>query len=662
LLETSMLFNVAIIFIAALIGGMIAETLKQSPLIGYMLGGVLAGPYVTGLICNIELVHGFADIGVILLMFTLGIEFSLSRLKAIKGFAVGGALLQVAAVVGLSILLGGWMGLSAYESLFLGCTLSISSTMIVLRVLTDHGEMNSLHGQLMVGILIAQDLIVILMVSVLPSLQSFSPEIIPQLLKDLVLAAVIIAAVLYLAPKIIPMVLERVAQGSNNDIFLILALSMGLGVAVLAQAMGLSVSLGAFLAGLFISESEYAHEILGKIISLRDAFVILFFVSVGMMVNPLTLFQNLPLLLLALLLIIPGKFIVFYTISRLFKYKSRVSFYTAMGMLQTGEFSFVMAKMGLDQQLISTPLYNVILASSLISILLTPLFFNLAPGIYRRLQQNMFLQRILSDPEIDLADLPGNALCDHVIVCGYGRVGGQVGRALQQLQIPFLVIEYDHTAIAKLRQARIPYIYGDASSQMVLEYANAAHARMAVLALPDTLANQQVINGLKKYNNQLLILSRAHNYWEKKKLYEMGATEVIQPEEEAGLQMVRHMILHLQPDTYNVVDYLEDLYFKDYHEIMRHQKTPQSEDEILKIRTFQMGDSHLNGLAIRDSGIREATGCSVVTIKRADGEIIINPHSHEILKTTDTLIMMGSLPQLELFSQYIAGQELPVSS
>lgn len=651
--ETSMLFNVAIIFIAALIGGMIAEALKQSPLIGYMLGGILAGPYVSGMISDIEMIQGFADIGVILLMFTLGIEFSLARLSTIKGYAVGGGLLQVAAVVFLSVLLGGFMGLSTYESLFLGCTLSISSTMIVLRVLSDHGEMNSLHGQLMIGILIVQDLIVILMVSVLPSLQAFSPEVVPQLVKNLLIAAVIITVVLYLAPKIIPMFLEKAAQGSNNDIFLIMALSLGLGVAVLAQAMGLSVSLGAFLAGLLISESDYAHEILSKIISLRDAFVILFFVSVGMMVNPLALFQNLPLLLLALLLIIPVKFIIFYMISRLFKYKSRVSFYIAMGMMQTGEFSFVMAKMGLDQHLIGSPLYNVILASSLISILLTPLFFNLAPGIYRHLQQSRLLQRILFDPETDFAGFEGNSLSDHVIICGYGRVGGQVGRALQQLQIPYLVIEYDHTAISKLRHEHIPYIYGDASSPLVLGYANAAQARMAILALPDTLANQQVINGLKKYNGKLLIISRAHNYWEKRKLYEMGATEVIQPEEEAGLQMVRHMILHLQPDTYNVVDYLEDLYFKDYHEIIRHQKPPQSEDEVLKIRTITLGDSHLNGLAIRHSGIRETTGCSVVTIKRTNGEIIINPHSNEIMKTGDVLIMMGSLPQLEVFGKYI---------
>jgi CPA2 family monovalent cation:H+ antiporter-2 len=331
-----------------------------------------------------------------------------------------------------------------------------------------------------------------------------------------------------------------------------------------------------------------------------------------------------------------------------------------MGMMQTGEFSFVLARIGLDQELISATLYNVILASSLISILLTPLFYNLAPAVYRRLQHSKIFQKVFPDPETDFSGIEENTLCDHVIICGYGRVGGQVGRALKQMQIPYLVIEYDHTAISKLRAEGIPYIYGDAASQLVLEYANAAQARMAVLALPDTMTNQQVIHGLQKYNDKLLIISRAHNYWEKRKLYEMGVTEVIQPEEEAGLQMVRHMILHLQPDSYNVIDYLEDLYFKDYHEIMRHQNPPQTEDEVLKIRTYKLEDSHLIGLAIRASGIREATGCSVVTIKRADGEIIINPHSNEIIKTGDTLIMMGSLSQLDVFNNYIFDKNLAV--
>lgn len=655
--ETSVLFNIAVIFIAALIGGLVAEALKQSPLIGYILGGILAGPYVSGAINDLTIIQGFADIGVILLMFTLGIEFSLTQLSRVKKVAIGGGLLQVIVVVFLAAVLGQFMGLTVYQSFFLACALSISSTMIVLRVLGDQGELNSVHGQIMIGMLIVQDLAVILMVSVLPSLHRFNPQEIPHLLFTFSIAALLIFLILFLAPRIIPLLLERAARGSNNDIFLILALSLGLGVAVLAQALGLSVSFGAFLAGLIITESDYVHEILGKIVSLRDAFVILFFVSVGMMVNPQALFQNWQLLIMALVIIIPLKFIVFFVITCLFGYQTRIAFYVGMGMVQTGEFSFVMAKIGLDKQLISPAIYNVILASTLISILLTPLFFKIAPGLYKKLQQVRWLSGIFFDPEIDLQGFAENELNNHVIICGYGRVGYQVGNALQQLQVPYMVIEYDHTAISKLREQQIPYIYGDAANELVLKHAFPAQASLAILALPDMFTNQQVIRGLKKYNQDLKILSRAHNYWEKKTLYEVGAMEVIQPEEEAGLQMVRHMILHLNLQTGSVVEYLENLYFKDYHEIMRHQAPLNTDEEPLKIRSFVIHNSPVCGLKLRDSGIREASGCSIVTIKRKDGEIIINPHSTEFINPGDTLIVMGSNVQLEAFGKSILQED-----
>lgn len=657
-METAILFNIAIIFIAALVGGMVAEAFKQSPMIGYIGGGILAGPYVSGTINNLSLIQGFADIGVILLMFTLGIEFSLSQLARVKRVAVGGGLLQVLIVVILAVALGKMMGLTSYQSFFLACAFSISSTMIVLRVLSDQGELNSVHGQIMIGMLIVQDLVVIIMVSILPSLQNFSPENIPQLIRTFSIAALLIILILFLAPKIVPRLMERAARGSNNDIFLILALSLGLGVAVLAQTVGLSVSLGAFLAGLLITESDYAHEILGKILSLRDAFVILFFVSVGMMVNPYALFQNWQLLIMALIIIIPLKFLVFFCITRFFGYQSQISFYVGMGMMQTGEFSFVMAKMGLDKQLITPELYNVILASTLISILLTPLFIARAPVIYRRLQQVAWLQAIFHNSQINLAGYDDKQFNNHVIVCGYGRVGYQVGSALQQLQVPYVVIDYNHKAITNLREQQIPYIYGDAANELVLANAFPANASLAILALPDAVTNMRVIHALKKHNNELRVLSRAHSYWEKQKLYESGAMEVIQPEEEAGLQMVRHMILHLNLQAESVLEYLENLYFKDYHEIMRHQNMVSPEEESLKIMTFELKeDSGLCSLSLRNSMIREVSGCSVVTIKRSDGNIVINPHSNEMLAAGDTLIVMGNHEQLEEFSRSIMKED-----
>lgn len=343
-MATPVIIDICIIFLAALIGGLVAERLRQSPVVGYILGGILVGPYVMGMVGDLEVIQDFSEIGVILLMFTLGIEFSLTRLEKVRRVAVLGGVIQIAATILIGMGVGYAAGLPLYHALFLGCVVSISSTMIVLKALGDQGEVNSLHGQVMLGILIVQDLAVILMVSLLPELREFSIENLPILLFSLARSLAFVLVMVYLARRVVPVIMNHVAQSSNTDAFLILALTMGIGVAVLSHAVGLSLSLGAFLAGLVISESEYVHEIVGKIVSLRDAMVILFFVAVGMLVNPAGLFRDWVALVILLSVIMPVKFLILFSITRMFGYHSRIAFYVGMGMMQTGEFSFVLAK------------------------------------------------------------------------------------------------------------------------------------------------------------------------------------------------------------------------------------------------------------------------------------------------------------------------------
>lgn len=635
---------------------MIAGVLRQSALVGYILGGILVGPYAAGLVQDLSLVSQFADIGVILLMFTLGIEFSFSRLNEVKKIAVLGGILEVVLVVLLGVGLGQLLGLSMVESLFLGCVTAISSTMIVLRVLGEEGELNSLHGQVMLGILIVQDLAVVVMVSLLPKLGDLGATELPALGASLGIAILLVLATIYLAQKVLPVLMDRLARENNNDVFLLFALTLGLGIATLAGALGLSVSLGAFLAGLMISESDYAHEILGKIISLRDALVILFFVSVGMMVHPSSLFANLGLLAAVLVLVIPVKFLVVFFITRSFRYHSRVAFYAGMGLMQTGEFSFVLAKLGMDNQLISPQLYNVILAASLFSILLTPLFTRIAPHWYHQLRKLSALKWLFPEPELETAEDNAGGLSQHVILLGYGRMGHHVGLALQQFKLPFVVIEYDYHVIERLRNGGISYIYGDASNPHVLEKASPETARLAILALPDSLVNQMVLRTLLQKNPSLRVICRAQNHREEQLMFESGAYEVVQPEEEAGLQMVRQVILGLDLPPDDVVEYLENMYLKDYHEIIYQQDSEQS--EALKVRNFKVeAGSPFAGKTLRESRIREETGCSVVTILTGDGATIANPHSSATVSPGDTLIIMGSPTQLLAFSYLNQGHE-----
>lgn len=651
-MATPVIIDICIIFLAALIGGLVAERLRQSPVVGYILGGILVGPYVMGMVGDLEVIQDFSEIGVILLMFTLGIEFSLTRLEKVRRVAVLGGVIQIAVTILIGMGVGYAAGLSLYHALFLGCVVSISSTMIVLKALGDQGEVNSLHGQVMLGILIVQDLAVILMVSLLPELREFSLENLPILLFSLARSLAFVLVMVYLARKVVPVIMNHVAQSSNTDAFLILALTMGIGVAVLSHAVGLSLSLGAFLAGLVISESEYVHEIVGKIVSLRDAMVILFFVAVGMLVNPTSLFRDWVALVILLSVIMPVKFLILFSITRMFGYHSRIAFYVGMGMMQTGEFSFVLAKLGMDNQLIPPSLYNLILASSILTIVFTPLFISAAPRWYYRLREMRALHRLFPEPDLGESEVDVTSLDGHVIICGFGRVGHNIGAALQQLGLKFICIDYDYLVIKELSNRGIPFVYGDASNEMVLLHARPDRARLAVVALPDVFSNRQAVHNLLKINPSLVVLARAHSQWEKEILYQQGATEVVQPEMEAGLQMVRHIILHMNLPADAVDRYLETLYIKEYHDIMHKKVQDSMRAPALKVREYAIGERMpLAGTSLLNSGIRESTGCNVVTIKKANGEVLLNPSSDEVLEAGDLVIVMGTSSQLMEFAR-----------
>jgi len=651
-MATSLVFDAVIVFVAALVGGYIADRVRQSPVIGYILGGIVVGPYVMGLVRDQPIIGDLAEVGVILLMFTLGIEFSLSRLEKVRKIALLGGFIQIVSIILVGLAAGRLLGYSVYHSLFMGCVLSISSTMIVLRSLSERGELNSLHSQIMLGILIVQDLAVILMVALLPSLQDVSLRALPGILFLLVKTIVFVLVIVYLAQKVVPLIMERLARSSSSDIFLILALAMGLGIAAVSHSFGLSLSLGAFLAGIVISESDYAHEIMGKITSLRDAFVVLFFVSVGMMVDPASLVGNWSELLVLLAIIVPVKLVVVFAIARLFGYHSKVSFYVGMGLVQTGEFSIVLGNLGLSQALIPPNLYNAILASALITILVSPYFIKSAPFWYHRLRARKALRFIF--PETEKVELVAGEpeLKDHAILCGYGGVGVKVAAALRQLQLPLVVIDYDFHAVNHLAANDIPYIYGDAANEIVIGHAHPETASLALVVLPDVFSNQMAVRNLKKANPNLMILARAHSEWEKEILLREGAHEVIQPEMEAGLQLVRQVILHLEIPEEQVEEYLENLYIRQYHRILEQEGYERVPSQSLKVREFQVNENApWAGVSLADSQIREKTGAIIVTLRKPDGKVIISPGGHELLEAGDRVIVMGTGKQLRAFAE-----------
>lgn len=642
--ETTMIFDITLIFVAALVGGFLAERLRQSPIVGYILGGLLVGPYTTGLVGDLVLIQNFADIGVVLLMFTLGVEFSVRRLAPMRTIALGGGIAQILILVGAGAAMGLLLGMDLAASVYLGCILSISSTMIVMRVLGDLGDQGSFHGQVMLGWLIVQDMAVILMVALLPVLVRSGEGSAMAAFRPLLIAIVFVLVILWLAQRLVPRIMERAAKLSNPDVFLLLALSMGLGIAFLSERAGLSLSLGAFLAGLVISESDFAHEVMGKILSLRDAFVIVFFVSVGLLIDPYNLLTEWHLFLLLLFGVLLLKFLVFFGTGLLFGLHSRPAFLAAAGMIQIGEFSFVMARLGLDNGLVSPGLYNAILASAIISILLTPLFMRRAPVWYHHLSRLPRLQRWLKTPPLAAEEGCGE-LQDHIILIGYGRVGRNVGLGVLQLALPLVVVEYSQPVINSLADRSIPYVFGDAANPVVLAQTRPERARLAVLTMPDAIQNRWTIQHLRSLNPRLIIIARAHTAWERDILHSAGATDVVQPEAEAGLQMVRRMIRHLDIPADIITEYLNTIYYADYRNIV--DSIYPRPMETLRLREYHLKKgTPLDGNTLACSRIREDTGCSVVAIRRPGGQVVHNPHSREKMRVGDRLLVMGTEPQL----------------
>ncbi|HHV75764.1 MAG TPA: portal protein [Syntrophothermus lipocalidus] len=652
-MDYSLIVDSLVVFTAALLGGLAADRAKQSAVIGYIVAGIIIGPFVLGLVSDTHVIEAFAEIGVILLMFTLGIEFSFARLENVRPVALWGGICQIMALVVLGSIAGYVLGFSLPQALLLGCSVAISSTMLVMKVLESQGELNSLHGNIMLGILIIQDLVVVVMVTLLPWFSRLSLSSLPSLGFTLLKSILFVVAVVYVAQKIFPLVMKRAALTNDRDTFLLVALTFGIGVAVLGYFFGLSLSLGAFLAGLVISESEFTHEIIGKVSSLRNAFVILFFVSVGMLVNPICMVNNWPSLIMLLLLIVPLKFLVFFVIIRLFKYHSRVAFYVATGMIQTGEFSFVLAKLGLDYEIIPDSLYNLILASSIITMLFTPYLIEQAPRWYNWLRTKRCFAGLFPEPDIGDSAIDPTQLQGHIILCGYGRVGKSIGNALEKLQLPLVCVDFNYLAIQELTAKGIPCLYGDASSESVLVHTRPDTALLAIAALPDLASNVQVVHNLLKINPSLTVFARAHSRYEAEVLREAGALEVVEPEVEAGMETARLVILHLDVPREEVEQYLHSLYSRRVTITVQKRVYDSIRESRLKLREYLIDEkSPLAGKQLLDSSIRESTGCTVVTIKKANGELLLNPSGKEIIDAGDHLVVLGTSGQLALFSKF----------
>ena len=540
--------------LAAVVGGLVATWLKQPLLIGYLVGGMLIGPYTPGLVTNVENVQIMADIGVALLLFALGTEFSIGELKHVGKAAIGGGLLQIGLTMSLGLVVGLILGLSVPGGIFLGGLMAISSSIVMLKLLMGRGELSSAHGKLAIAVGIVQDLNLIVLVVVLPNLNGSGDvgSLLTTIGLSLLKAGLFLAGAYVFGTRFFPWILERVIRLGIREVFLLMIISIALGMAILAQALGISFALGAFVAGLIVSEAESAEVVLNEIVPIRDIFASLFFVSIGMLIDPAFVVDHWTEVGLVVVTVLFGKWLISASLFKLLGQPDSTALLAGLLLAQVGESSFVLAQIGVDSGVIDHNIDNLLLASALITIIANSLLLQGWNGFYTWARKvtskaGKKAKAVLAN---ETSNEPGasahyatettlDTFQKHVIVCGYGRVGREVVNECRQRGYPVLVVEYEPHRLEQALQEGVAGVYGDVTVEATLLNAHIERASVLAVAIPDLLVAEAATVLGRRLNPQLEILTRATEPRAVKVLKQAGATEVIQPEFEAGLEFIR---------------------------------------------------------------------------------------------------------------------------
>ena len=523
--------------------GAVAHRLKISPLVGYLLAGVVIGPFTPGFVADQRIANDLADIGVILLMFGVGLQFSINELLSVRAIAVPGALAQIAVATALGAALAWLLGWGMGAGIVFGVALSVASTVVVLRNLQERRLLDTERGHIAVGWLVVEDLAMVLVLVFLPALADFAkgapfaPSTVALPLAVTLGKFLAFGVLMWLVGRrVIPWLLHYVAHTGSRELFRLSVLAIALGVAYGAATLfDVSFALGAFFAGMILSELTLSQRAAQETLPLRDAFAVLFFVSVGMLFNPSVIVSH-PLSLLATLLIITiGKSTVAYGVMRLFRYPKSSSLMIAASRAQIGEFSFILAGLGVALGVLPAVGRDLILAGALISILLTPFLFAGADWIYAHQEPPKKTEPAAPEPEPH-AETPtrepvhATRLTNHVVLVGYGRVGSVIGATLKAANVPLFVTESDEDIVEALRKDGIEAIYGNAADPELATAANYAAARCLLVAIPDGFEGGQVVEQAHAINPNLTIIARAHSEEETEHLKRHGATKIIMGE------------------------------------------------------------------------------------------------------------------------------------
>lgn len=632
------------------------------PIAGFLITGVLIGPSALGVVQDMELIDNLAEIGVILLLFSIGVEFSLEKLGRIKNLVLGGGAMQVGLTMAVVTLLLMGLGVNARDSLFTGGLVALSSTAIVLGLLSDRGETDSPRGQTALGILIFQDFAIIAMVLLVPLLGGEGGSTI-DLLWALGKALALVAAVLVLARTIVPYILDLVARTRRQELFILTVVALCFGIAWIVSLAEVSLALGAFLAGLVVSESPYSAQAFSDVLPLRTVFNAAFFVSVGMMLNLGFLVENLPLVLGVAAAALVIKILITTGSVLALKYPVRIAAAAGLTLAQIGEFSFVLNIAGREAGLSPAGLgatgEQVFIAATVLLMLLTPLMSALSPHFGQWMETLVAAVRQPEAADVPVStdgsatDAHGLDVEDHVIVVGYGPNGQRLVQVLAQTNIPFVIVELNPELVDKAKDGDLPVVYGDASRAHILEVAGVHHAKLCVVAINDRSATERIVRQAEYMNPTLEIVARARFLADVDPLHAAGADVVVPEELETAVRLFATVLQSYRVPPDEIRQHVQEARAHDY-ELFRdeidaaHQMVLDGlSEEGLHTRAVAVRKgAPAAGKTLEELALRRDHGLTVLAIRRGD-QTIASPAGSFQLEPDDRLVLIGEASQFE---------------
>lgn len=647
--DSSVLRDVIVIFTVSVGVVFLFQKLHLPSIAGFLVAGTLVGPYGLNLISDREQVQVLAEVGVIILLFTIGLEFSLAQLKSSKSLLLIAGPAQVFGVL-LLIMVGGLsFGLSMKAAIFWGMLLSLSSTAIVLKALAERRENDTLHGRSTIGILIFQDLAVVPMMLMTPFLSDQEGmEGMGQILWTLLQSLALVITVVVAARFFVPWLLTHIVRTRSRELFLLTIVVLALGTAWLTSLVGLSLALGAFIAGLLISESEYSHQALAEVLPFRDSFNSLFFVSIGMLMDPRVLLEHPFLILMMVATVFIGKFVTGAGAVLAAGVPLRSAVLAGVSLAQVGEFAFILAQEGLKVGILYQETYNVFLAVSVITMIITPFFIQWAPKIARRTEAIQRLHQWFPGRITHRTESSQLKLKNHVIIVGFGLNGRNLSKVLEEFELPYMVLEIRGDVVQMELGTGVPIQYGDATNPTVLRHVQIEYAKVLVVATSDPFGARRIVQLARELNPTVHIVVRTRYLKELEELRQLGANEIIPEEFETSIEISMLVLQTYKLPKQVILEKAEQIRREGYA-LLRRGELPELAHHLragtlvdVEVETCRIEeDSPALGKSLGELAIRQRTGASVIALMRA-GVTQSNPSNKSVLEVEDVLALLGS--------------------